>query len=378
MKLLKSHSCSVESSDGENEREASENGRPAGWLTRSRSSALVLMAMTAVAFYLCWRMTEPFVPALAWALALAILGYRLHRWLTQRIRNPNACAALATAFMVLFIAVPIAATAPSVAGSIKDGWETLRSESIQKRLENVTRNNPSLALAASFVARHAPSSDELAKQLAPGLSNLVTGSVWVGMQLLITFFALFYLLRDREKALHYLRFFVPLTTSEAERLTRRVAEVVRASVFGTLIVAAIQGLLGGLMFWWLGLPAPLLWGAVMCLLSVLPIFGAAIVWVPAAILLALEGSWEKALILTLWGSVVVALIDNLLYPVLVGNRLRLHTLLVFIAIVGGLLMFGASGLVLGPGVLAITIAAMDIWHERTAAGQSADAPPANA
>ena len=98
-------------------------------------------------------------------------------------------------------------------------------------------------------------------------------------------------------------------------------------------------------------------------------------WVPAALFLVMEGGWEEALILTVWGWVVDALIDNLLYPIFVGNKLRLHTLLVFIAIVGGLLVFGASGLVLGPVVLAITIAAMEIWRDRTAAGQSADTAP---
>lgn len=351
-----------------------EQGEAAGWFTRPRTSALVLVVMTALVFYLCWRIIQPFVPALAWALALAILGSRLHRRFTKRIRNRNASAALATAVMVMFIAVPIAATAPTLAGKVKDGWENLRSESVRSRVDKVIRSNPSLAPVASFVARNAPSSDELTKQLAPGLSGLVTGSVWAGMQLLITFFALFYLLRDREQALRYLHWILPLTTGEADRLSNRVEEVVRASVFGTLLVATIQGVLGGLMFWWLGLPAPLLWGAVMCLLSVLPLLGAAIVWIPAALLLAMEGSWEKALILTVWGSVVVALIDNLLYPIFVGSKLRLHTLLVFIAIVGGLLAFGASGLVLGPLVLAVAIAAVEIWRERTAAGQAADAP----
>lgn len=349
-------------------------GEGAGWFTRPRTSALVLVVMTALVFYLCWRIIQPFVPALAWALALAILGSRLHRRLTKRIRNRNASAALATAVMVMFIAVPIAATAPTLAGKVKDGWENLRSESVRSRVDKAIRSNPSLAPVASFVARHAPSSDEMTKQLAPGVSGLVTGSFWAGMQLLITFFALFYLLRDREQALRSLHWILPLTTSEADRLSNRIEEVVRASVFGTLLVATIQGMLGGLMFWWLGLPAPLLWGAVMCLLSVLPLLGAAIVWVPAAVLLAMEGSWEKALILTAWGSVVVALIDNLLYPIFVGSKLRLHTLLVFIAIVGGLLAFGASGLVLGPLVLAVAIAALEIWRERTAAGHAADAP----
>lgn len=125
------------------------------------------------------------------------------------------------------------------------------------------------------------------------------------------------------------------------------------------------------MFWWLGLPAPLLWGAVMALLAVVPVLGAFVVWVPAALFLALNGQMGKALILAGWGIVVIATIDNLLYPVLVGKRLRLHTLLVFIAVVGGLAMFGAVGVVLGPLILALTDAIIEVWRRRTADGHAA-------
>lgn len=348
----------------------------AGWLTRRRTSALALLAATGLAFYLCWKIAQPFVPALAWALALAIIGSRLHRWLLRRLAHPGLSAGLATTVLVVFIAAPIAATAPTVATKAREGWEQMRSVSTQERVQKVLSNNRALAPVADIVARYAPSADELAEQLAPRLPSLATGSMWAGVQLLVCFFALFYLLRDREQALAFLRSLSPLTSAETSRLFQRVADVVRASVLGTLLVAAVQGLLGGLMFWWLGLPAPLLWGLVMSLLAVLPILGAAIVWLPMALFLLMEGSWEKALILGLWGSVVIALIDNLLYPVFVGNKLRLHTLLVFIAILGGLLLFGASGLILGPIVLAVTLAVIDIWRVRTAAGQTADGPPA--
>lgn len=104
-----------------------------GWLTRPRTSALALMAMTALAFYLCWKMMQPFVPALAWALALAILGYRLHHRLAQRMRNRNASAGLATLAMIVFIAVPVAVIAPSAASKMKDAWDNLRSESVQSK-----------------------------------------------------------------------------------------------------------------------------------------------------------------------------------------------------------------------------------------------------
>jgi predicted PurR-regulated permease PerM len=197
----------------------------------------------------------------------------------------------------------------------------------------------------------------------------VTGSVSAIADLLITLFALFFFLRDRRPALRVMRSLVPLSEAETDEVFGRVVDTMYATVYGTLVVALVQGLLGGLMFWVLGIPGALLWGAVMALLAIVPVLGAFIVWVPAALFLALEGSWGKALILTVWGAGVISLIDNLLYPLLVGKRLRLHTLAVFIAIVGGILLFGSAGLILGPVTLAVTVALIDIWGRRTAGGR---------
>jgi predicted PurR-regulated permease PerM len=192
------------------------------------------------------------------------------------------------------------------------------------------------------------------------------------VQLLLTLFLLFYFFRDRSKVLATVRSLLPLSGAEADRLFSRVYETVHATIYGTVLVALVQGALGGLMFWWLGLPAPLLWGVVMALLAIVPVFGAFIIWIPAAIFLAMSGQWGKAMILTGWGAVVIGLVDNLLYPMFVGSKLRMHTVPVFIAIVGGLALFGGSGLVLGPVTLAVTIALVEVWRRRTAAGGTAE------
>jgi predicted PurR-regulated permease PerM len=189
---------------------------------------------------------------------------------------------------------------------------------------------------------------------------------------------LFFLLRDRRLALQSLRELLPLSNREADVLLRRIRDTIHATVFGTVVVAIVQGTLGGLMFWLLGLPGALLWGVIMALLALIPVLGAFVVWVPAAIFLAVEGSWGKALLLTGWGTLVVGTIDNLLYPLLVGNKLRLHTLPVFFAIVGGLAVFGAAGVILGPVVLAVTLGLIDIWKSRTRAGHGAEEAVANA
>jgi len=148
-------------------------------------------------------------------------------------------------------------------------------------------------------------------------------------------------------------------------LLERIRSMVHATVFGSLTVACIQGLLGGLMFWIMGLPSPLLWGAVMGLFAIVPVMGTFVVWLPAAVLLAAQGSWLKAVILSLWGLLVVSMIDNLLYPILVGAEIRIHTALVFLAIAGGLALFGVSGLVLGPVVLVTAIGLVDVLSTRS-------------
>ena len=118
------------------------------------------------------------------------------------------------------------------------------------------------------------------------------------------------------------------------------------------------------MFWWLDLPEPLLWGIVMGLLAVIPVLGAFVIWVPAALFLLLAGSAEKAMLLTLWGAIVVGGIDNLLYPMLVGKRLRMHTVIAFISIVGGLIVFGPAGLILGPVAYTVTRHLLEFWSSR--------------
>jgi predicted PurR-regulated permease PerM len=182
--------------------------------------------------------------------------------------------------------------------------------------------------------------------------------------LLVTFFLLFFFLRDKDYILETLQRLLPLANVESEQVMHKVRDMISAVVYGTLLVALVQGALGGLMFWWLGLPAPLLWSAVMALLAVLPILGAALVWIPAAAWLLIEGHWEKAIVLALWGSVVIGLIDNFLYPLLMKNRLAMHTVPVFIAAMGGIFAFGATGIVLGPLILAVAIALLDVWRRR--------------
>lgn len=352
-----------------------QGGTAGGWLSRERVLALVLFVATGVAVYLCYRLSRPFLPALAWDLALAVIAHPLHDWLEHRLHLTNLAAGIAMVLVAVVVVAPTLWLIQQLGRELARGVDWLQSEQAVARWQAALENHPRLVsllawLIQSFEAGLAL--QRLATTLNSSLLSVVSGSIWVVLDLLITFFALFYFFRDRRPALPVLRTLVPLSEAETAEVFSRVTDTIYATVYGTLVVALVQGLLGGLMFWFLGLLAPLMWGAIMALLAVVPVLGAFVVWVPAALFLAVEGSWGKALILTAWGAGVVSLIDNLLYPVLVGRRLRLHTLPVFIAIVGDILLMGSAGVILGPVTLAVTVALVDIWRRRMAGGRVAE------
>jgi predicted PurR-regulated permease PerM len=346
-----------------------------GWLTRERALALVLVIATGIACFLCYLLARPFLPTLAWALALAVIARPVHDWIAARVRHPGLAAGLAVAFVAVLLIAPASFVLQQLTSEAAGRVEQLQAEAENGRWQATLEQYPRLAPALRWARENLNVEREVQRsvtRLTDDVTSLVKGSVWGVVQLLLTLFALFFFLRDRRAVLGLVRSLVPLSETETSDVFRRVADTIHATVFGTLFVAVIQGTLGGLMFWWLGLPVPILWGTVMALLAVVPWLGAFVVWVPAAAYLALSGDIGKAVLLTAWGTIVVGLIDNLLYPLVVGHRLRLHTLAVFIAIVGGLMVFGASGVILGPVILAITLALVEIWRRRTAGGRAAE------
>jgi hypothetical protein len=199
--------------------------------------------------------------------------------------------------------------------------------------------------------------------LANRTVGVVGGVLSAVVQTLLVVFTMFYLFRDGD-AIRYAAYDVlPLDRSQASDIVTRTREVVAATVYGVLVISGIQGSLGGMVFWALGLPSPLLWGVVMFFLSMIPMAGAFLVWAPAAVYLAFSGAWAKAIFLTAWGVLVVGSIDNFLSPLLVGKRTRLHELLIFFSVLGGLQVFGVLGLVLGPVTVAITLALFEVVRE---------------
>lgn len=330
--------------------------------------ALLVLAGTAVGLYLCYRLSLPFLSALTWALVLAVLVAPVHRRIEKRLRRPALSASVSVAATAIAAGIPLFFMVQQLAREVAGGALYLEGALRGLDWRDLLGNQPLLAEAATWIGQRFDAANALgglARWLTEQSTALLRGSVNQAIGLVLTFYMLFYFLRDRREALGALVAYSPLTTAETVRVVRRFAETVRASLFGTVAVGLVQNSLGGLMFWWLGLPTPVFWGLVMGALAIIPLLGAFIVWVPAAAVLALQGQWASAALLALWGGIIIATVDNLLYPILVGNRLRLHTLAAFIGTVGGIILFGPSGIVLGPAVIALTLELIEILKRRT-------------
>lgn len=297
-------------------------------------------------------------------MALAVLFAPAHRWVEAHVKSNDLAAAISVVAIGLLVLVPITFLSSRLIAEAAKGAITIR-EKIASNEWRRAMDGPLAPLAEWLNQMDLPAAiDSVVSWLAKASTSLVRGWVLELITLLLTFYLLFYFLRDRKVMLDWLEHISPFSAAEMSRLFTRIGDTVHATLYGTVAVGVLQGALGGLIFWWLGLPAPLLWGLIMGLLALIPVLGAFVIWLPAAIFLAVDGSWGKALILSGWGAVVIAGIDNLLYPVLVGDRMRLHTVPAFISIVGGVILFGPSGVLLGPLAATVTVFALEIWRVR--------------
>lgn len=344
--------------------EVHHNGKLLGWSLRD----LVLLAATATVFYLCWVLARPFLAPITWAFALAVVGRPVHVRLMRKL--PSGLASILTVLLVIVVLlVPASFLIQRVAREALDLASWIHSEMQSGKWAG--GHFPWVDSAAQWLGVRidlAAYLNQVAGTIAAWAPSLVSRSAWVITQVVIMLFTLFFFFRDREKLLEMVRGLVPLPDRDTQTIFDRISDTIYASLYGNVVVKLVQGLLGGFMFWILGLPAAALWGAAMSLAAVFPFVGTAFVWGPAALLLLRQGHPGKALILAAWGLLIISVIDNVLYPMLIGIGLHLHTLGVFFAILGGLAAFGISGFILGPGILALANALTEIWRRRLVSG----------
>jgi predicted PurR-regulated permease PerM len=350
---------------------ARQNRPPEGlrssWPNADQIRFLIVVSVTALGLYLCYLLTVPFLASLTWALVLSVTFSHAHQNIEMRIKQPNLAAGISVAAILILVVFPVVLVVQQLVQETAKGAVYIESQIRNEEWREALAGQPILTRAVHWLEQQldlAGTAGSISSYLTTLGTSVLLNSISQFLNLVLTFYMLFFFLRDRAEIVRKLQSLSSLTSTETRYVLSRFVDTIHATVFGKLVVAAVQGTLSGLMFWWLGLPLPILWGAVMAMLSIVPVLGAFVVWVPAAIYLALEGDWGKALILTAWGVGVVATIDNILYPMLVGDRLKLHAVPTFIGAIGGILAFGAAGLILGPAVISVTLALIMILKKR--------------
>ncbi|MGI4854578.1 MAG: AI-2E family transporter [Janthinobacterium lividum] len=336
-----------------------EPSQPWTW----RSIALFLVTLLAVVLAL--TIAAPFVPALTWSVALAVSTQRPHAWVLRKVKKPGFASILLTLGIMVLIVAPVLLLLERLASQLFSLIPLVTSGAAQAWLQSTMTEHPRLngmfqkATAGVDLQDTARSAAAFA---AGKLQGVLAGSVSTLTQMAIMLYTLFFLFRDGKQAKEALASVLPMTQAEGNNLLGRMQDAVQASVLGSLTIAAVQGALGGIIFGLLQVPNAVLWAFVMGTLATVPSLGTFLVWAPVAIFLALSGHLVKAGILFAFGAIVIGSADNLLYPTLVSKKLQMHTLAAFFGVLGGVAVFGVSGIVLGPLVLVTATELIRLWQ----------------
>ena len=339
-----------------------------------RASFCVLLVVVTVAFL--WLLV-PYYTAVLWAVILAILFFPLHKRLERFLGGRSTIAALLTVLLcICLVILPALALLASLVQEGTSLYQRISSNEIDLnahllRLQSVLPtfvddwlNSLKLGGFSELWAKLSSGVMEAGQSIAGGVLSFGQNTLQFFISMGLMLYLLFFLFRDGASLGRMMRHSIPLSDDYTRQFLDKFAAVVRATVRGNVIIAIIQGTIGGISFWALGIEAALLWGVVMTFLSMLPAVGAAIVWIPAAIWLFLVGAWIKGVIMVVIGALVIGLVDNLLRPPLVGQGARLPDYVVLISTVGGISLFGISGFVIGPLIAALFISAWSLFTQQ--------------
>lgn len=335
-----------------------------------------LLAFIVSVFVLFYKLIVPFFAPIAWAVVFVVTCIPAHHWLAARVRPRGLAAFISTAAVAILILGPSVWLILTLVGEARNLYDWIQTGELTSQTisELASRIDPFIqdlsrklggfidlskwdfqSVAINFVGK-------ISKWIVDNTTATLTNVGKVALQFLMMLLTMYYLFKDGGPLYESVKSSIPLPGERAGEMLSHVTDVVRATIYGGLVVAAIQGTLGGLLFWILGLPSPVLWGAVMGFFALIPLLGAFVVYIPAALVLLAGGSYIKAIILLAIGIGLVSQIDNVLRPMLISGRTQMHPLLLFFSIAGGVSVFGLLGLVLGPVIAALFIALLEVYR----------------
>jgi len=334
-----------------------------------RRSFLILLGVITLLFAMILR---PFWSAIFWAVVVTVLFAPMQSSMLRRLHERRSLAALITLLTLsVIVIIPVLALLSAFIQQGASFYSLIESREIEPAqfIDQIVSAIPFLPglmeragvdteSIRAYLASSATGISEIIAQQALSIGrNTVNFTLHLAMMLYLTYF----LLRDGDRLVALMTAAVPLSENRKQLLFHKFVEVTRATVKGNLLVAIVQGALGGIIFWLLDIPAPILWAVVMAFLSLIPAVGAALVWVPVALYLYATGAALDASILVAYGAIIIGLADNILRPILVGRDTKLPDYIVLFSTMGGIALLGINGFVIGPLIAAVFLAFWNIF-----------------
>jgi predicted PurR-regulated permease PerM len=342
---------------------------------------ILILFFASLFFYLFYRILSPFLEPILWAVFITIVSYPVYKKLRRSLKQRGILSAVVmTALVVLIFVLPVSFLIFSLANEVVEGYQSVEEMIKTGRLQSFMTHLMESPVFKWPLARLQLSADlsqlDIEGFLLKNLKQITTfmfsqfSIILKGLSgfligFLLTLLSLYYFFKDGHRLFETLKEALPIRPKERDLFVSRFRQMVSATIYGGLLVAIVQGILGGLAFWILGLPSPVLWGTAMGFLSLIPIGGTALIWVPTSIILLIQGAFAKGILLLAIGVFVISMMDNFLRPLLVGARTKIHPLLLFFSVLGGIQAFGMIGLVAGPLVATLCITLVEIYSRGT-------------
>ncbi len=323
---------------------------------------LLLLSLVTAAFL---GLIKAYLLSVFWAVTLALLFHDVQEYVLSRTNGRrNLSAAITLSGIILLVIIPVFFVGQAVVTQAIDTYQKFESNEVdlQQRIESWKRKLPAIdpyldRFGIDFERVKSSLNDALGtatQALTSRVINITQNIVGFLIQFFLMLYVLFFFLRDGKDLVLRLVWVLPIGDKDEWKLLNRFESVTRATVKGSLVVAIVQGTIGGVLFWSVGIPAAALWGVLMTILSLLPL-GSGIIWVPAAVIFFSQGDYVKGIVILAVGGLVIGLVDNFLRPRLVGSDTKMPDYLILLSTLGGLTWFGVSGFILGPVIAALFI-----------------------
>jgi len=321
--------------------------------------------------YLAYQILHPFLKAIAWAVVLSIIFYPVYVFLLRIFRFKTISATVTLLLIILIILGPFTYLSFVLVDEVKNVVESINSGKFDS-IRDIFTNLKIVSVFdkfATYLGIESIDIGDIVTRNIKNLGNAIANNISTGIaniaQIIINFiftlFTVFFFLKDGPGFLSRVKDYLPFTEEDKKSLISKIKDMIVSTVYGGVVVALIQGALGGTAFYFLGITSPVLWGAAISIMSFLPLLGTFSIWGPMSGYLFIQGNYGKGIILFLFGFLIISMVDNILKPIIISGRTKMPTLAVFFSVIGGIKLFGIIGFIMGPLVLALFVSVFEIF-----------------